>query len=128
MLLIVQIAVGVILGILLTKWLSTLPHKMRVKRLTRTLLVLSNNDLTRLVLEGYEQIFSMPNRDWLTELSFCEDPARDVTSRFESQTIRQIGGQELLRAKVRGCRPSLRAMIASNLISSDIRFTTWRRR
>jgi hypothetical protein len=84
MLLIIQIAVGVILGILLTKWLSTLPHKIRVKRYTRTLLVLSHTDLLRLALEGYEQIFSMPNRDWLIELSFCDDPTkkRDLAVRI----------------------------------------------
>jgi hypothetical protein len=88
MLFIIQITVGVILGILLTKWLSTLPHKIRVKRFTRTLLVLSHADLTRLALEGYEQIFSMPNRDWLIELSFCDDPAkkRDLAVRIANDT------------------------------------------
>jgi hypothetical protein len=88
MLLIVQIAVGVILGIFLTKWLSTLPHKIRVKRFTRTLLALSYTELMRLVLEGYEQIFSMPNRDWLIEMSLCKDPAqrRDLAVRIANDT------------------------------------------
>src|SRR6267143_3918567 len=88
MLFIVQITVGVILGILSTKWLSMLPHKIRVKRYKRTLLVLSRTDLMRLTLEGYEQIFSMPNRDWLIELSFCEDPVkkRDLAVRIANDT------------------------------------------
>jgi hypothetical protein len=88
MLFIIQIAVGVVFGILLTKWLSTLPHKIRVKRYTRSLLVLSRTDLMRMALEGYEQIFSMPNRDWLIELSFCEDTAkkRDLAIRIANDT------------------------------------------
>jgi hypothetical protein len=88
MLLIIQVVVGVILGILLTKWLSTLPHKVRVKRYARTLLVLSQTDLMKLAIEGYEQIFSMPNRDWLIELSFCDDPAkkRDLAVRIANDT------------------------------------------
>jgi hypothetical protein len=88
MLFIVQIAVGVILGILLTKWLSMLPHKIRVKRYTRSLLALPGTDLMKLAIEGYEQIFSMPNRDWLIELSFCDDPAkkRDLAVRIANDT------------------------------------------
>ena len=88
MFLIVQIVVGVVLGILLTRWLSTLPHKTRVKRFTRTLLTSSNADLMHLAVEGYEQIFSMPNRDWLIELSFCEDIAkkRDLAVRIANDT------------------------------------------
>jgi hypothetical protein len=84
MALIVQIAVGVILGIVLTKWLSALPHKVRVKRYTRALLGLSDSDIMLLALKGYEQIFTMPNRDWLIELSFCKDPAkrRDLAVRI----------------------------------------------
>jgi hypothetical protein len=78
MLLIVQIAVGVILGILLTKWLSALPLKIRVKRYTRTLLVLSGTDLMRLALEGYEQIFSMPNRDWLIGTEFLQGLGKET--------------------------------------------------
>jgi hypothetical protein len=88
MLPVVQIAVGVILGIVLTKWQSTLPHKIRAKRYARTLLVLSQTDLMKLAIEGYEQIFNMPNRDWLIELSFCDDPAkkRDLAVRITNNT------------------------------------------
>jgi hypothetical protein len=88
MTLIIQIAVGVILGIILTKWLSALPHRLRVKCYTRTLLVLSDSDLMRLALEGYEQIFSMPNRNWMIELSFCKDPIkrRDLAVRIANDT------------------------------------------
>ncbi len=41
-----------------------------------------------LAIEGYEQIFSMPNRDWLIELSFCDDPAkkRDLAVRIANDT------------------------------------------
>ena len=88
MALIAQIVAGVILGIFVTKWLSALPHKLRVKRYTRTLLALSNIDLMRLALEGHEQIFSMPNRDWLIELSFCKDPIerRDLAVQIANDT------------------------------------------
>lgn len=76
MVLILQIAAGVILGIVLAKWLPTLPHKIRVRSYSRVLVQLSQKDTLTLAIEGHEQIFSMPNRDWLIELSYCEDAAK----------------------------------------------------
>ena len=37
-----------------------------------------------LALHGHEQIFSMPNRDWLIELHFCKDAfkRRDLAARI----------------------------------------------
>src|ERR1700730_16187148 len=84
MTLIIQIAVGVILGIALMKWLPALPHKLRVKGYTRSLLTSSDSDIMLLALHGHEQIFSMPNRDLLIELYFCKDAAkrRDLAARI----------------------------------------------
>ena len=84
MTLIIQIAVGVILGIALTKWLSALPHKLRVKGYTRSLLASSDSDIMLLALHGHEQIFTMLNRDWLIELYFCKDAVkrRDIAARI----------------------------------------------
>jgi len=99
MLLILQIAAGVILGIVLAKWLSGLPHRLRAKRYARSLLALPYKDLMLLAIEGYEQIFSMPNRDWLIELSFCKDEAkkRDLAARIANDDRKQL---DLLRESI----------------------------
>ena len=84
MVLILESAAGVILGIVLAKWLPTLPHKIRAKNYCRALVQLSLTDTLTLAIEGNEQIFSMPNRDWLIELSYCEDAVkrRDLALRI----------------------------------------------
>lgn len=87
-LLVLQIAAGVVLGIILAKWLPTLPHKLRVRNYTRSILTFSDNDLMFLAIEGHEQIFSMPNRNWLIEMSFSKDPTKrqDLAARIAADT------------------------------------------
>ena len=71
--LIIEIIIGIVLGVFLTHWLKTLPHKRRVKRSKRTLLHLNNYQLMRAATEGYDYLFSMTNRSLFIQLSFCKD-------------------------------------------------------
>ncbi len=71
--LIIEIIVGIALGVFLTHWLEALPHKRRVKRYKQTLLHLDNYQLMRAATEGYDYLFSMTNRSLFIQLSFCKD-------------------------------------------------------
>ena len=73
---VVIIAIGTAVGSLLGAWLKTVPHKLRVRRFEQTLKLSNDTDLVKLALEGYDEIFSMVNRNCLIELSFCKDAQR----------------------------------------------------
>lgn len=75
-LLIVEIAIGVATGICLAFWLLALPHKRRVRKYTQSLLASDPHQILDVALRGYDEIFSKHNRDWLIELSFCDDKAK----------------------------------------------------
>ena len=100
--LIIEIVVGIVLGLFAFQFAKTIPHKREVKRTKTMLTHLPHNDLVRLALEGYDVIFSMQNRDQLIELSFCKESERrgqliamiaeDVADRFAKVRANKFEG------------------------------------
>jgi hypothetical protein len=69
----VEIMLAVAAGILLARWISTWPHKLRVRNYAKMLLTLDMTQRLLLALEGYDEIFSKQDRDWLIQLSFSDN-------------------------------------------------------
>jgi hypothetical protein len=80
-LLTIQIAIGVAVGIVLARWLPTVPRRLRVRKYRRYLLSLNYYDLFAIAVAGEECIFSMDDRDrlmamMLTKYNSKDDPIR----------------------------------------------------